>query len=177
MAKHRVKSKTRSYQKAIGLVAAFSLLTVGSFATISSFSDSGTASITSTAGEIELLLGASGTVKTATLALGTTLVPGATIPSQSLVIRNTGTIPMKYSGAISGTPGALAAAMNVTVMDGTTSVYTGKANAIAIPERTVAAKGTQTLVFTYTWTDGGAGGDNALMGASGATTIAISAKN
>lgn len=182
MATHRAenntkKSNTKLYQKTIGALACVSLLAVGGVATISSFTDTGAATITSTAGEIELLLGATGTVKTATLALGSTLVPGATIPPQSLVIRNPGTIIMKYSGAISGTPGPLAAAMNVTVTDGATAVYTGKANTIAIPERALAAKGTHTLVFTYTWADGGAGADNSLMGASGATTLAINAKN
>lgn len=174
--KTRDKTKTSFYHKLIGTAAALSLLSVGAIATVSGFSDSGTASITATAGKIEVHMGG-GTTKSVAIPLGTTLVPGATIPTKDLIIKNNGTIPMKYTAAVGTTSGNLASTMTVTIMNGSTQVYTGKANAISIPEQTIAAGVTQTLKLTYVWANGTTTVDNALMGQTGNTTLNISAYN
>lgn len=174
--KHRGKTKASLYQKIIGTAAALSLLSVGAVATVSAFSDTGTASITATAGKIEVQMGG-GATKAVTIPLGATLVPGVTIPVKDLIIKNNGTVPMKYTAAVGTTTGNLASTMTVKIMNGTVEVYSGKANAIVIPEQTIEAGVTQTLKMTYVWANGTAAVDNALMGTSGNTTLNISAYN
>lgn len=179
MSRHRAKSSKRLSNKVLGAGIALSLVTLsaGAVATYAGFTDSGSADITATAGSINLVMGSSGTSKTAAINLGTALVPGGTIANQTITLRNTGTLPMKITGAVTGTPGALANTMTVVIKDGTTQLYSGKMNAMAIPNFTLAAAGTKTLTLTFTWANGTPEVDNALMGASANTDLTFSATN
>lgn len=173
-------TKSKKFQRintSVGLAMGVIALSVGSMATYASFSDSGTSAITATAGKITLAMGATGTAKTAPIALGTTLVPGGTIADKTIVLRNTGTIPMKYTAAITGTPGTLAATMTATIKNGTTSLYTGKMNAMKIATQTIPAGGTVTLTLSFAWANGTAAVDNPLMGTNANTNLTFTATN
>lgn len=180
MARHRAKTKTKMkanlYQKVIGIGAVVSLVSLGTVATYASFTDTGTSAITATAGKITLALGETGTSKSAPIALGTTLVPGASI-AKTIVVRNTGTIPMKYTTAVTGTPGTLASTMTAVIKNGTTQLYSGKMNAMKTATQTIPAGGSHTLDLTFAWANGTAAVDNLLMGQSANTTLTFTAVN
>lgn len=179
MARHRSHAGRKLSNKVLGAGIALSLITIsaGGIATYAGFTDSGEANISATAGSINLLMGASGTSKTAAINLGTALVPGGAIADQTLVIRNTGTLPMKITGAVTGSPGTLAGTMTAVIKDGTTQLYSGKLNAMAISNLTVPANGSKTLTLSFTWPNGTPAIDNALMGASANTELTITGTN
>lgn len=179
MSRHRseVKPKIKINKKLYAVVGALAALSMGLTATHAAFSDSGTSNITATAGKIEMFLGASGTSKTATIALGSSLYPGGTIPNQTLVVRNTGTMAMKYTGAVTGTPGPLANNLTVVIKNGTTTLYSGKMNAMAISSQSIPAGGSHTLTMTFTFPNGTPANDNPLMGLSANTNLTLSGTN
>lgn len=179
MARHRSHAGRKLSNKVLGAGIALSLVTIstGAIATYAGFTDSGSTDITATAGSINLAMGASGTSKTAAINLGTALVPGGSIANQTITLRNTGTLPMKVTGAVTGTPGNLANTMTVVIKEGTTQLYSGKMSTMAIANFTLAASGTKTLTLTFTWPNGTPEVDNALMGASANTDLTFSATN
>lgn len=173
MARHRseVKARIKLSKKLYMVVGSLAALSMGLTATHAAFSDSGAATITAQAGKIEMFLGPTGTSKTATIALGNALYPGGTIPNQTLVIRNTGTMTMNYTGAITGTPGPLANNLNVVIRNGSTQVYSGKMNAMAIASQSLPAGGSHTLTLAFTFPNGTPANDNPLQGLSANTNL------
>lgn len=168
--------KTMLTKLAIG-AAAVSMLAVGGIATVSAFTDSATSTVTVAAGDINLQLG---TLKAINLDLGQNIKPGATT-TQTIVVNNKGSLPLTYTGATAGVTGTLPALINVTVRDMTvpaTPVAIGsgmKMSTIALPSKTIAAGGSQTLEIVYTWPNGAAGAENAQMNATGNAVLTFSA--
>lgn len=157
--------------------AAVSMLAVGSIATVSAFSDSATSTVTVGSGDINLKIGA---VKTVNLDLGQNIKPGFT-QTQTLVLNNTGSLPLTYTGATTST-GTLPPLINVVVRDITVpatpaTIGSGmKMSNLAItPARTIAAGGSQTIEIVYTWPNGGAGAENAQMQATGNSVLTLTA--
>lgn len=176
MARHRKKVKGNFYRKAVGVAAVLALTSLGTVATQSAFSDSATSSVTATAGSIELGLNAAA-AKTFPIALGTALVPGGTV-TRTVAIHNSGTLPMKYTASnTTATSGTLASTMNVVITSGGATLYTGKMNAISIPQRTLAANSNETLSMAFTWPNGTPAVDNPLMGTNANTVLTFNATN
>lgn len=169
-------SKSLLGKVVVGMAAA-SLLAVGGIATVANFTDTATSAVTVGSGDINLQLG---TVKAITLDLGQNIKPGFT-STQTIVINNKGSLPLTYTAATGGITGTLPALINVTVNDTTvpaTPVAIGgamKMSTIALPSKTIAAGGSQTIAITYTWPNGAAGAENAQMQASGNAVLTFNA--
>lgn len=162
-----------SHKLAVPL-AILSVFSLGGVATLANFTSEGTSTMTATAGKIELGLN-SNSNKSINIALGNAVFPGGAIPSQGISVRNSGTIPMKYTVAPTGTPGPLAAHIDVVAKVGTTQVYSGKLNAFKISSRTIAANNNESMTLDFAWPDQAGRYDTDLMGASGNTTLTFTA--
>lgn len=175
MSRHSSKKKNyKNRTKLTGILVAGAVLAAGGAASLAAFSDSGSSAVTVQAGSITLAMGATGTAKTAPIDLGTGWYPTKS-EARTVVIRNTGTLPMTVTGSSAPAASAnLAPILDVAVKKDTASgasVATGKASTLAIPAQVIPAGGTLTLHLTYTWPNGSSTVDNALMGASGNSTI------
>jgi predicted ribosomally synthesized peptide with SipW-like signal peptide len=170
-------SKSNLTKFAVGALAA-SLLAIGGVATVANFTDSATSTVTVTSGNIDLELGAA---KTFPINLGTIMKPGETVV-KSIVVTNNGTIPLTYTAATGSIIGpTLAGNINVTMRDMTVPATpvvipgTPKMSTVALPAKTIAAGGTQTVELTFTWPNGTPAVDNPLQGISAGSTLTFSA--
>jgi hypothetical protein len=171
-----VASKSMLTKFAVGAVAV-SALAVGGIATVSAYSDSATSSVTVQAGDINLQLGGA---KTLPIDLGQNIKPGASYV-KTFTINNTGSLPLTYTAATTTSAGNLAPVIDVNIKDVTvpatpTAIGTAKKlNAVAFPSKTIAAGAKQDVEMTFTWANGAAGAENALMDQLGSSTITFTA--
>lgn len=169
MAAHKKSSaKVSNLKKAVFGFAAASLIAVGGVSTVSAFSDEATSNITVKAGTIDLQLN---NAKTTTIALPTTMKPGDVLPAQTITVRNTGSIPLKYTVTSSSAAGSLADVLDVTIKKNVadTTGTKSKLSAVNIPSTSVAAGTTETFSVQVTWPQGS--NDNSYQGKDGATTL------
>lgn len=168
-------SKSGWLKKAAIGTAVAAIVSVGGISTIAAFSDTATSNVTVTAGSIDLKVGGFDTFN---VALPEITKPGTTVTKQ-ITVTNTGTLPLTYiANTVAPTANTLASALDVTVTTGTPAVAIGtasKLNAFKIPTQSIPAGGTQILDVKFTWANGSAAVDNALMGKSGDAVITFTA--
>lgn len=172
--KHSAKTSDPSkFKKLVMGVAVLGIVSVGSVATVSAFSSSATSNVTVTAGSIDLKVGGQDTFA---VDLPEIVKPGDTI-TKTVIVTNTGTLPLKYTASTSAiAANTLAPVIDVVVTPTPgTALASKKLNALTLPETTIAAGGTQTLSMKFTWPNGTAAVDNALMGKKGDSIITFTA--
>lgn len=172
--KHSAKSsRSDRFKKIVMGAAILGVVSVGSVATVSAFSSSATSNVTVTAGSIDLKVGGADTFP---ISLSEINKPSATV-TKTVTVSNPGTLPLKYTASTS----AIAANILAPVIDvvvtpqGGTAMASQKLNKLALPETTLAAGGSQTYTMVFTWPNGTAAVDNALMGAKGDAVITFNA--
>lgn len=168
-------SKSSWLKKAAIGTAVAAMVSVGGISTIAAFSDTATSNVSVTAGNIELKVGGADSFA---VALPEITKPG-TSATKTITVTNTGTLPLTYTAnTVAPTENTLAPALDVTVTAGTPAVAIGtssKLSAFKIPTQSIAAGGTQVLNVTFTWPNGTAAVDNALMGKKGDAVITFTA--
>lgn len=166
-------SKPSNFKKIVTGAAVLGILSIGSIATISAFSDTATSNVSVTAGSIGLNIGG---VESFPINLSEITKPGDTV-TKTVILNNTGTLPLKYTGTTSAIPAnTLAPVIDVVVKPtGGTALASKKLNALTFPEATIAGSASQTLELTFTWPQGTAAVDNALMGKKGDAIITFNA--
>lgn len=179
----RHSSKKTNYKnrtKITGILVAGAVLAAGGAASLAAFSDTGVSEVTVQAGSINIAMGATGDAKTAPIDLGEGWYPTKS-EARTVVIRNTGNLPMTVTGSSAAAAGAdLASVLDVVVKRDTAagaSIATGKAATLAIPAQVIQPGASLTLHLTYTWPNGSNEVDNALMGDSGNSTITFTGVN
>jgi len=171
MGRHVARNR-KTKRSPLLLVGALAALSIGGVSTVAAFTSSATSPVTVAAGSINLTAGD----KTSyTMDFGTGWKPGQT-SSKTVILKNTGSIPLKYTMAVTGTPGTLAKKLDATAKVGSTSLYTGKLSVIkTTAARTLAAGASETISLGLTWAP--AADDNTYQSASGNTTITFTATN
>lgn len=173
MARHKLKSNGTLMKKLAVCAVAFTLLSIGSAATVAGFTDSATSTVTAKAGTVILTVDGAAT---SSINFGTTLKPdGVAGPSQSIIVRNAGTLPLNFDiqSAAAPAPGALATVLDITVTAGANAPITQKLNAINTPNYSLAAGTSMTVTFVPKWISTAA--DDTYQGASGNTTLNFNA--
>lgn len=142
----KIKAKNKT---ALGIVSILSLTTMGGVATHASFTETGSSSISATAGK---LAPAGMAIENWPFMFTVDdMVTGKTY-TKTLTVKNNGTIPMKYTAVlVPGTTeeGNTLAAVPTTAVIGSTTVYTGNLKSLKIPQQTVAVGASQTITLTF----------------------------
>lgn len=174
MGKH-AKPATQRKPPQLVTLGMCALLSIGGVSTVAAFSDTATSAVTVSAGSVKLTAGGKDSVA---LDFGTGWYPGKTA-TKNVILKNAGTLALKYTMDITGTPGTLSkkldAKLTATNAAGTvTTLFTGKLNALGTTtKRSLAVGASETLKLTLTWT--ASTDDNTYQSASGNSTITFTA--
>lgn len=174
MGKH-AKPTTKRKSPQLVTLGMCALLSIGGVSTVAAFSDTATSAVTVSAGSVKLTAGGA---ESFALDFGTGWYPGRTA-NKNVILKNAGTLPLKYTMDITGTPGTLSKKLDAKVTAknaaGTvTTLFTGKLNLLGTTTgRSLAVGVSETINLTLTWPAGT--DDNTYQSASGNSTITFTA--